>query len=208
MSDTTKSRLVKLGADTLAGALVELIQMSPETQDMVERLLASPEERVQRVREALLEIKAMEGQCEGDDVEELADELGFVLDDIETSVDDPEIGVTLMAEFFETDETIFEVCDDASGDLSDIFTEDARDLFTSFACRCSNRKHLADTLFDLTRQDPYGVRGALIDNAWEFLDHQGLESLSQRFEALRQKEKGDNEAWHLERCAYSLADQL
>lgn len=208
MSDNTKSSLIALGAEALASALIELTEMSPEAQDLVERMLATPEEKLSRIRDALKEIRAMEGEYDGEDVAELADELTFVLDDIEAGVEDPCLGISLMAEFFETDETVFDACNDADGDLSDIYTDDARDLFTSFACRCKKTEKITDTLFRLTTEDPFGVRGSLVDNAWEFLSPAAMKKLTKRFQTELDAHPDENESWHLERCLHSLTDQL
>jgi hypothetical protein len=72
-----------------------------------------------------------------------ARELEMLLRDVKSGVDDPITGVELVAAFYEADNAVFEMCDDSSGNIGDVFRYDAKELFVEYASRCSRiRKEL------------------------------------------------------------------
>ena len=50
MSDKRKYRLIDLGAETLAEALLKLALYNEEVDDLVERLISTPDENIQRFK--------------------------------------------------------------------------------------------------------------------------------------------------------------
>ena len=80
-------------------------------------------------------------------------------------LDDPLTGVELVAAFYEADNTIFEMCDDSSGNIGDVFRYDAKELFVDYASRCTDKEKIADIILKINKKDNYGIRDTLIDCA-------------------------------------------
>lgn len=89
--------------------------------------------------------------------------------DLKSGVDDPITGVELVAAFYEADSTIFEMCDDSSGNIGDVFRHDAKEFFVDYASRCSDKEKIADIILKVNQKDNYGIRDTLIDCAGECL---------------------------------------
>lgn len=68
-----------------------------------------------------------------------AHELRFLLEDLKTAKPEPREGVRLVASFFETDEAIFNSCNDSGGEIGPIFKYNAVELFSAFASRCADK---------------------------------------------------------------------
>lgn len=207
MSDDRKERLMALGEDVLAEALLDQAEKNDAVFDVVERMLATPEENVERFRAKIVNLTETDRVYEWHEASGLAAQLSGLLDDIDAGVDDPCKGADLVMEFFETDKAVFERCDDSHGDVGDVYCLDARDLFLSYAALCAEKDHLATQVFDLNKRDNYGVRIALIDCAENFLPQSIIKRLIGQFrELLYTKGKSRQRDW--QRCIDSLEDQL
>jgi hypothetical protein len=53
MSDSRKQKLIDLGAETLAQALLDIAVFSDAADDLIERLIATPDENVKRFQKKL-----------------------------------------------------------------------------------------------------------------------------------------------------------
>ncbi|MGM0644586.1 MAG: hypothetical protein ACQETC_12510 [Thermodesulfobacteriota bacterium] len=53
MSDPRKQKLIDLGAETLAQALLDIAVSSDAADDLIERLIAAPDENVKRFKKKL-----------------------------------------------------------------------------------------------------------------------------------------------------------
>jgi hypothetical protein len=88
---------------------------------------------------------------------------------LKDGVSDPLTGVELVAAFFEADNTIFEMCDDSSGNIGMVFTYGAKELFVDYAKRCNDKEKIAEIILKVNQKDSYGTRDTLIDCAGECL---------------------------------------
>ncbi|BCS96805.1 hypothetical protein DSLASN_24370 [Desulfoluna limicola] len=196
-----------LGEEVLAEALLEQAEKNDAVYDVVERMLATPEENVARFRAKIVSIAETDRVYEWHEASGFAAQLSGLLDDIDAGVDDPCQGAELVMEFFETDKAVFERCDDSHGEVGDVYCLDARDLFLSYATLCAEKDHLASQVFDLTKRDNYGVRIALIDCAEDYLPQPIIMRLITQFrELLYTGGKSRQRDW--QRCIDSLEDQL
>nr|WP_321466151.1 DUF6880 family protein [uncultured Desulfobulbus sp.] len=168
MGRNRKKQLIDLGAETLAEALLDLAVHLDAADELIERLLATPDENIQRIRSKLSDLKRLEYFYSWREIAAFSRELGQLIQDIKASVADPVTGLAFVALFFEADESIFEHCDDSGGDVGLVFSEDAKELFIHYAAQCTT-KHVADLILRLNRKDNYGVRHILIDCAGKVL---------------------------------------
>jgi len=107
----------------------------------------------------------------------LANDLRTSLISLKKDVTDPRTGVELLAEFFRSDKVLFNKCDDSYGDLGQVFTFDARDLFVHFASACNDKAWLANLILELQHNDDYGVRDCLFDVAAQYLPESVMRDL-------------------------------
>lgn len=169
-----KQRLVESGADALAEAFIRLARVDSLAEDWTDRMLATPEENIQRFRTKLAALSQPARYISWRESARFACHLRCILEDIKAGAEDPLTGVELIIAFYETDKWVFEMCDDSGGDVSDVYREDARLLFTDYAQRCTDKKSLVRLLLKLNQENEYGVRDTLIHCAAEYLSESGI----------------------------------
>lgn len=173
-----RKRLIQLGPERLADMLMELAARSDEADDVVKRMTAGPSENVKRYKSKLAGLKRARRFIDWQGASDFARKLEGMLADLEAGVDDPRVGVEMMAAFFEVDKYIFEQCDDSSGSVGDVFRTTACDLFVNYASRCADKACLVDKLMGLYAEDEYGIRDVLFDAAHKFLPMESLRDLA------------------------------
>jgi hypothetical protein len=112
----------------------------------------------------------------------LAAQIETLLDDIDNLDCEPCAVVELLAAFFETDQGVFETCDDSDGAAGHEYTIHAAELFADRAARCDRKLWMGDLVFRLIVDDDYGVRGSLLDRVGSFLPEPQLRTLAMRLE--------------------------
>ncbi|MFA5354514.1 MAG: DUF6880 family protein [Thermodesulfovibrionales bacterium] len=206
MNEDKRNRLTALGAETLAEALLDLAVRSEAAEDLVERLIATPEERVKQFKSKLAGLRRMRRFVGRGDSATFAQELRSLLDSLRTGIDDPRKGVELVEAFYESDDALFNHCDDSDGHIGDLFRYDARRLFVQYASRCEDKKWLADIVLKLNQKDAYGIRDTLINCAAEYLPEEVMRGLIDRLWELESQSTKGLPHWHFE--IESLALQL
>ena len=93
MIDDRKQKLIDLGSDTLADALLKLAVHSDEADDLIEQLIATPKENVQRFKKKLSGLKRSRRFIDWRGAAGFARELEMLLEDLKSGVDDPLTGV-------------------------------------------------------------------------------------------------------------------
>lgn len=177
MENDRKQKLSELGADALADALLELSKHSESAVDLIEQMIASPEENVQRFKMKLGNLKYSSRFIDWRGAGDFSRELEMLLQDLKAGVSDPLTGLELVAAFYEADNTIFEMCDDSSGNIGMVFTYDAKELFKEYASRCADKEKVAGLILKLNRKNDYGVRDALFECAGECLPEPIIRSM-------------------------------
>jgi len=161
-----------------------------------------------RFQAELAEIKAIRGFITWRESSAFAQELTCLLEDLAADVSEPRAGVELVAAFYETDEVIFNHCDDSNGRIGDVFRHDARELFVHYASRCPDKAWLASLLLKLNRNDGYGLREHLFDCAADYLPPEVMRGLVDSLWKLAEGEENEYQRRHWLRGMESLASQL
>ncbi len=208
MADSRKQKLIDLGADALADALLNLAVHSDEADDLIEQLIATPKENVQRFKKKLSGLKRRKRFVSWRESASFSRELEMLLQDLKSGVDDPLTGVELVAAFYEADNTIFEMCDDSSGNIGDVFRYDAKELFVSYATRCTDKEKVADIILKVNQKDNYGIRDILIDCAGECLPDEVIRTMIATLQKWADKEKDEYGKRHHLMLIESLARQV
>ena len=207
MADPRKQKLIDLGAETLAEALLNLAIHSDEADDLIEQLLATPKENVQRFKQKLSGLKRRKRFISWRESASFSRELEMLLQDLRSGVDDPLTGVELVAAFYEADNTIFEMCDDSNGNIGDVFRYDAKELFVGYASRYDDKEKIADIILKVNQKDNYGIRDTLIDCAGECLPEGAIRTMIATLQKWADKEKDEYGKRHHLRSIESLARQ-
>ncbi len=208
MTNQKKEYLMNLGVEILADALLEAALYSGITSDLVDRILATPEENIKRFNYQLANLRTSRHYYDWSEVHDLADELELMLTNLEAGVTDPKTGVELMVKFFEMDEVVFEMCDDSGGSVGDVFMRSAKELFVAYASEYEEKKCLRELVLDLVLADGYGVRDCLLDSAAEFLPEEQVRAMIEDLRRLADKEKNNFSRGSYHRQMQSLARQI
>ena len=208
MGDHRKQQLKDLGTDALAEALLELANRDEAAHIMVERLMATPQETLKRVKSKLSGLKRSRRFIPWRESSHFAQELEALLQDIKAGVNDSRTGAEMMASFFETDNGTLAHCDDSSGHVGDVYRFAAKDLFVEFAARCDDKEWLGELVFTLNRKDDYCVRDTLIDCAAEYLPESQIRNMIARLKTLAEAETEEYQRRHWLLGIESLARQI
>jgi hypothetical protein len=208
MADSRKQKMIALGVEALADALLNLAVHSDEADDLIEQLIATPKENVQRFKDKLSSLKNSRRFVDWRGASGFARELEMLLQDLKTGVDDPLTGVELVAAFYEADNTIFEMCEDSSGNIGDVFRYDAKELFVDYASRCTDKEKIADIILKVNQKDNYGIRDTLIDCAGECLPEGAIRTMIATLQKWADKEKNEYGKRHHLILIESLARQI
>jgi len=164
MKKDQKQRLLALGSENLAEALLTLATRSESASAMVEQLIATPDEKHAGFKKKLASLKRSRRFIDWREVDGFANQLEMLLDDLQACAGDSLTGVEMLAAFFEADNSIFNRCDDSSGHVGGVFCR-AREMFVDYARRCENKKKVAAILLKLNKVDDFGVRIELMGYA-------------------------------------------
>jgi len=203
-----KKELVALGADRLADALLELAIHVEAADDLIERLIASPSENLQKIKKKLGSLKRSRRFVRWGASSRLAQELEDRLLDIKASTSDPLMGAELVISFYETDKGTLGNCDDSSGFVGDVYRISAQELFVEYASGCTDKKPILKRLIKLSKKDDYGVRDSLIHCANQYLLESDIRKLIAEFQKLSDTEKDEYKKRHWLLLIESLARQV
>lgn len=208
MTEPRKQKLIELGADALADALLNLAVHSDEVDDLIGQLIATPKENVQRFKQKLSGLKHSRRFIDWRGSASFSRELEMLLQDLKSGLDDPLTGVELVAAFYEADNTVFEMCDDSSGNIGDVFRYDAKELFVDYAKRCEEKQKIADIILKVNQKDNYGIRHTLIDCSGECMPEDVIRTMIATLQKRADKEKDEYGKRHHLRSIESLARQI
>jgi hypothetical protein len=208
MNNARKQKLIDLGSETLAEILINLATHSSEADDLIEQLISTPKENVQRFKKKLSRLKHSIHFIDWRDASGFGRELEILLQDLKAGVDDPLTGIELVAAFYEADNAIFEMCDDSDGIIGDIFCYDAKELFVKYATHCDNKEKIADIILKVNQKDNYGIRDTLIYCAGECLPEEIIRTMITTLQKWADKEKDEYDKRHYLMLIESLARQI
>ena len=207
MSDERKNKLINLGTDVLADALLKLADNDVKADSLVERLTSDPSDIIKKFRRKISGLKRRTRFIHWRESIQFAAELDELLEDIEEVNPEPCVGMALVASFFETDQNIVGNCDDSSGHIGDVYRFGACSLFAQYASGCQDKKKVLDVLMKTYSDDPYGVREGLIEKTKEMLGTEDAKNAIHFFEMLAEGEGDEYKKRHFQRAIESLARQ-
>ena len=208
MENNRKQKLIEMGPAALADALLNLAVHSDKADDLIEQLIATPKDNVQRFKKKLSGLKHSRRFVDWRGASSFSRELEMLLQNLKSGVDDPLTGVELVAAFYEADNTIFEMCDDSSGNIGEVFRYDAKELFVDYAKRCNDKEKIADIILKVNQKDNYGIRDTLIDCAGECLPEDVIRTMIATLQKWADKEKDEYGKRHHLMLIESLARQI
>ena len=188
----TRDKLIKLGAEKLADALLKLAEQNEEVDDYMEHILSTPSENVVRFKAKLAGLKRRTRFITWAESRYFAQDLETMLENLEAGIKTPEEGLELVADFFKSDRYIFELCDDSGGYVGDVFRCNACTLFIKFANSCRNKTTVLQLLKNLYKKDDYGVRFCPIESASQYLSENDIRILIEEFEKEALKYEDDS----------------
>ena len=208
MTDSRKQRLIDLGVEALADALLNCAVHSDAIDDLIEQLIASPEDNIQQFKKKLSDLSHSRRFIHRNAAAGFCRELKMLLQSLKADADDPLTGLKLAATFYEADKRIFEMCDDSSGNVGDLFRYDAKELFVHYASRYSDKEHIAHMILQLNQKDDYGIRNTLVHCAAECLPVELIRTMIARLQLWADKEKDEYSRRHHLHSIESLARQI
>lgn len=207
-AEDPRERLIGMGADALADALLELGEQYSPVSKRIERLVETPEEKLKRVKAKLAGLKRAKRFVPRRESSQFAADLEGLLQDIRESVHDPKAGLFLVASFYQTDDAVIGRSDDSDGIIGDVYRIDARELFVEYGSAAENKAAVAEMIFRLNLEDGYGVRDALVDHAGQMLEEPEIRDLIRRFRKRLDEDISDIERLQAYLCIESLAKQI
>jgi hypothetical protein len=208
MGTDRKQKLLDLKAENLADALLLLATQSDAADDLVERLIATPTENIQRFRKKLAGLKRSRRFIDRRGSFAFSRKLEMLLQDLKAGVTDPLAGAKLVAAFYETDKGVIGHCDDSDGCVGDVFRYDAKELFVEFASNCTEKEKIAAIILKLNRENDYGVRDTLVYCAGEFLPEPVIRTMITKLQKRAGDAKDEYQKNHHLMLIESLARQV
>ncbi len=208
MRKDARERLVELGAEKLADALIDLANWNEDVENRVERMTATAAEIVKKFKARVSGLKRRRAFVSWRESAGLERELRSMIEDLEAGVDDPKLGTELVIRFYETYEGVLENCDDSSGNIGDVYRYDAKNLFVRYASRCEEKEWIAHLVLRLSEEDDYGIGNTLIDCAAEYLPEETVRSMVQELWERSERAADETQARHWILLVESLARQL
>ena len=189
MPDTRKQLLMDLGLETLADTLLELAGHNEQVNDKINSLTSAEKVNIKRYRQKLAGLRKSNRYISLELSSSFADQLERMLLDLQTWVTDPSTGLDLVAEFIETDDVVFEICDDSDGTVGQVYLSTARNLFFQYASLCQDKEKVATLFIRLATKDDYGARSSLMKDLPETLGEPVLSLVLKKIQALEATEK-------------------
>ena len=109
MKNNRKQKLIDLGAETLAYALLELAEQSETADDLIKRIIAGPDENIQRFKRKLSSLKRSKRFIDRRSSSVIARKLKMLLEDLKSGVTAPLTGVERVAAFYKADDATLRV---------------------------------------------------------------------------------------------------
>lgn len=181
---------------------------SEKLSSAMNQLRAMQDEDLHRIKAKISSLKRGHRFYDWRQTSDLARDLCTFLADIRADIKDPKTGLSLVEAFYKTDEAVISQCDDSYGNLGDVYSMDARELFEHYGPQCEDKKRVSEIIFDLSLQDPYCVRDTLIKHAGKVLDETQLRALIDRYTAYGAEATEETDQRTAKFAVISLAKQV
>ena len=176
--NTFRHRLIALGPEALAEALLQFHYRHRDVARWVERMASTPDENRQAFHHWLSYFQEREQYVTLSESVQYARELTDLLEMLEEAEKDPHSGLESLAAFFRADQVLIDQADDSWGDVGRVFSEDGVELFVRYATRCDDKAWVMDLLLELLWNDG-GFRDGLAQEAHRFLTTEELRLLEE-----------------------------
>lgn len=153
MNESLKDKLIKVTPEKLVDLIFDLATESDVAWGKIERLVSKPTDNSKRFIRRLEGIKNRGGFIPWKYSSQFGDELSDLLADLESGVSSPEEGFSLICEFYKSDSYFFNMADDSSGYIGDVFRNDAINVFVKYASQILDKKLIIDQLLELPKQN-------------------------------------------------------
>ncbi len=163
MNAARKLALIKLGAEELAGLLLEFAQDDDRLSARIDWLLASQHDKLVLTRSKIVALQDDNSPINWRDAGKFESSLEDFLDEINTLNPSPETGLRLVADFFRADISILERCE--SDSTGYIFYGSGAKLFAKFAKDCNDKALVIELLCDLLEGDLCTFAAASLNRA-------------------------------------------
>ena len=208
MTDEKRHKLISLGPEILADALIEASHQYDFVHDKIEQLTSTPQENIKRFKKKLSSLKRSTRFISWRDIHEFSHKLEMILQDLKSGIEDSVIGLKLISDFYKTDNSVFERCDDSSGHVGSIYRYDAKNLFQEFAMKCDDKSIVANTILDLSLNNDYGVRDTIIECAYNCLPKSEICIMIETLQSHISKDSNEYNRRSILSLVESLASQI
>lgn len=188
--DVRKQKLMELGSAALSDILLDLATNIEQVDDRINLVVGPALDTIKRVRRKMAVIANNTTFIGYSQIHSFAGQLEQILEDLEFGVTDPCIGLDLVAEFFETDSSVFNTTDD-DGIIGDVYLGPAKELFVKFASSCQDKEKIVSLLIHLYINDNYGARESLLHNITDSFDTSVIALLQKKLKTLIANEHED-----------------
>lgn len=142
------------------------------------------------------------------DIRHLVRDLKALLKAIRKSIGDPTVGVALISDVFNLDDSLYGRCDDSDGGLGDFFKKTVTDAWVAFAKQYPDSAKLRDIYWELVFNNEYSTRDRLMDFAAEVLPEAEVRNLIDRAWQVFPDRSDDFSQVLLQLCGGNWARQL
>ncbi len=206
MSDYRKQKLMALGLETLADLVLDMAKTVDKVDDRVNQLIAPSSINVLRVRNKIAAIHSNTQFIGYTQIFSFAVQLEELLEELKACAPDPCIGLELVAQFFETDSSVFENSDD-DGIIGDVYLGPAKDLFVAYASACPDKEKVVSLWLKVYIEGEYGARDSLMEHITDAFDKPVITLLQNKLMALVANEHNENKKQSYVRLLHSVNGQ-
>lgn len=189
-----REKLLALEKSALVNALAKIAARPQTAEDVIERLLSTPDENRDRAKRVVADLRVNDRYYDWREAPTFALELEGAVESISESAASPEEGIELLVDFFEADREAIERVDDSDGAIGAVFRIDATHAFVAFGQQCEDKEWLADRVLQLVAGDGYGLRDDLLDHARAMFPQASLRAMADRLwataEEIPSKDRG------------------
>lgn len=208
MDNNRKNKLIELGPEVLSQALLDLENNYFGINDIIDRLISSPEINVQRFKNKLSQLQNFTPIYDWDDIQDFITNLKQLLESLKQDIKDPIIGMQLVIEFFKAENSVLEITENSCDAVRDVYTINAHELFIYYANLCSNKNIIEQNIIDSIIDFACISIDAIVDCSVKCLTTASLKKIIKTIKDLANSTNEDYVKTRYLRAIASLAKQM
>lgn len=208
MEDLRKTKLINLGAERLAQALLDLTEFYQGMDETIEDLISTPVEYAEKFKGKLEALKESDEYFDWLHIKPFIFYLKNLLADLKVRIKDPLLGLDLVSKFYEFDGVILEMCEDIEENVIEIFKTEAKDLFIYYSLLCEDKEKVASIIVNLNKKDYLLTRQALIECVSQCLPKEMVSKIIDTFITLIDNTTDEDDINHYSWVLIPLAKQV